>query len=64
MKVNPAAVPAMTMIGGEKADAAGARRTMMIVDHLRPDGAMAAGRAIPRAMPKLRAAGGKTAGRT
>jgi len=63
MRVNPAAVPATTMIGAAKADGAGARRTM-IVDHLRPAGAMAAGRAIPRAMPRLRAAGGKTAGRT
>jgi hypothetical protein len=60
MRVNPAAVPATTMIGAAKADGAGARRTM-IVDYLRPDGAMAAGRATPRAMPRLRAVGGKPA---
>ena len=53
-----------TMIGAAKADAAGARRKPMIVDRRRPDGAMAGGRAIPRAMPRLRAAGGKTAVRT
>jgi hypothetical protein len=64
MRVSPVAGPATTMIGVAKADAAGARRTMMIVDRRRPDGAMADGRAIPRAMPRLRAVGGKTAGRT
>jgi hypothetical protein len=64
MRVNPAAVPATTMTGAAKADAADVRRTMMIVDRRHPAGAMAAGRAIPRVMPKLRAAGGKTAGRT
>jgi hypothetical protein len=62
MRVSPVAGPATTMIGVAKAD--GARRTMMIVDRRRPDGAMADGRAIPRAMPRLRAVGGKTAGRT
>jgi hypothetical protein len=60
MRVSPAAAPATT-IGVAKADAAGARRTTMIVDRRRPDGAMAAGRATPRAMPRLRAVGGKPA---
>ena len=64
MRVSPVAGPATTMIGVAKADAAGARRTMMIVDRRRPDGAMAGGRAIPRAMPRLRAGGGKTAVKT
>jgi hypothetical protein len=64
MRVSPVAGPATTMIGAAKADAAGARRTMMIVDRRRPDGAMADGRAIPRAMPRLRAVGGKTAVKT
>jgi hypothetical protein len=59
-RVSPAAAPATT-IGVAKADAAGARRTTMIVDRRRPDGAMAAGRATPRAMPRLRAVGGKPA---
>jgi hypothetical protein len=63
MRVNIVAGPATTTIGAAKADAAGARRTTMIVDRRRPDGAMAGGRAIPRAMPRLRAGGGKTAGR-
>jgi hypothetical protein len=64
MRVSPVAGPATTMIGAAKADAAGARRTTMIVDRRRPDVAMAGGRAIPRAMPRRRAVGGKTAGRT
>ena len=64
MRVSPVAGPATTMIGAAKADAAGARRTTMIVDRRRPDGAMAGGRAIPRAMPRLRAVGGKTAVKT
>jgi len=64
MRVSPGAGPATTMIGAAKADAAGARRTTMIVDRRRPDVAMAGGRAIPRAMPRRRAVGGKTAGRT
>jgi hypothetical protein len=63
MRVSPAAAPTMT-IGGAKADAASARRTTMIVDRRRPDGAMEAGRATPRAMPRLRAVGGKTAVKT
>ena len=63
MRVNIVAGPATTMIGAAKADAAGARRTTMIVDRL-PDGAMAAGRATPRAIPRLRAVGGKTAAKT
>src|SRR5580704_9739244 len=64
MRVSPVAGPATTMIGAAKADAAGARRTTMIVDRRRPDGAMAGGRAIPRAMPRLRAGGGKTDAKT
>ena len=64
MRVSPVAGPATTMIGAAKADAAGTLRTMMIVDLRRPDGAMADGRAIPRAMPRLRAVGGKTAVKT
>jgi hypothetical protein len=48
MRVSPVAGPATTII----------------VDRRRPDGAMAGGRAIPRAMPRRRAVGGKTAGRT
>jgi hypothetical protein len=64
MRVSPVAGPATMMIGAAKADAAGAQRTMMIVDRLRPDGATAGGRAIPRAMPRLRAVGGKTAVKT
>ena len=61
MIVSPVAGPATTMIGAAKVDAEAARRTMMIVDRRRPDGAMAGGPAIPRATPRLRAAGGKTA---
>jgi hypothetical protein len=57
-------VPATTMIAAAKVDVAAARRTTMIVDRRRPDGAMAGGRAIPRAMPRRRAVGGKTVGRT
>ena len=64
MRVNPAAAPATTMTGAAKADAAVARMTMTIDGRRHPDGAMAAGRAIRKVMQRLRAAGGKTAGRT
>jgi hypothetical protein len=63
-RMSPVAGPATTMIGAAKAAAAGARMTTTIVDRRRRDGATAGGRAIPRAIPRLRAVAGKTAGRT
>ena len=64
MRVNIAAVPATTTIGAAKADAAGDRTTTMIAGRRLLDGVMAAGRATPKAIPRLRAVGGKTAGKT
>jgi hypothetical protein len=63
-RMSPVAGPATTMIGAAKAAAAGARMTTTIVGRRRRDGATAGGRAIPRAIPRLRAVAGKTAGRT
>ena len=60
MRVNIAAALATT-IGAARADAAGARSTTIIVDRR---GAMAAGRATPRAIPRVRAGGGKTVAKT
>jgi len=58
--VNIAVAPAMMKIGTAKADGADARTMTMIVG-LRRDGAMAAGRATLKVIPRLRAAGGKIA---
>ena len=60
-RMSSVAGPATTMIGAAKADAAVARRATMIVVRPHPDGVMAGGRAILRAMPRLPAVGGKTA---
>jgi hypothetical protein len=59
-----APVRATMTTGAMKAGAAGARMTMTIVAPLLAGVAMADGRAIPRAIPRLRAVAGKTAGRT
>jgi hypothetical protein len=60
VRVNIAAASATMTIGAGKADTADAPKMTMIAGP-RPAGVMAAGRATPRAIPRLRAADGKTA---